>query len=84
MKINNEKNEVLYFYRKARHYTLHVKNSNTLRVEKFKFPGAVFTSDRRRNEIDTPIDKANAVVSELYRSVITKPELLNTAKLSVF
>ena len=35
-------------------------------------------------EIDTRIDKVNAVFHELYRSVITKRELSNTTKLSVF
>jgi len=45
----------------------------------------LFTSDSRQNkEIDVRIGKANAVLRELYRSVVTKRELLNTAKLSVF
>jgi len=35
-----------------------------------------------RQEIDTRIGKANAVLRELYRSVATKRELSNTAKLS--
>ena len=34
-------------------------------------------------EIDTRIGKANAILRELYRSVLTKRELSNTAKLSV-
>ena len=37
-----------------------------------------------RQEIDTRIGKANAVLRELYRSVRTRRELSNTAKLSVF
>jgi len=54
-------------------------------VEKFKFLGVVFTSDGRRSEeIDTRIGKTNAVQRELYRSMVTKRELSNTAKLSVF
>jgi len=32
-------------------------------------------------QIDTQIDKANAVLCELYRSVVTKQELSNTTKL---
>ena len=52
-------------------------------MEKFKYLGVVFTSDRRwSEEIDTRI--GNAVLHELYRSMITKWELSNTAKLSVF
>jgi len=35
-------------------------------------------------EIDTRIGKDNAVRRELYRSVVTKRELSNTVKLSVF
>jgi len=54
-------------------------------VEKFKYLGVVFTSDGRRNEeIDRWIGKTNAVLCELYRSVVTKRELSNTAKLSLF
>ena len=47
--------------------------------------GSLFTSDRRWSEdIDTRIGKANAVLLELYRSVVTKRALSNTAKLFVF
>jgi len=61
-------------------------SGNTLQqVEKLKYLEVVFTSGRRRSEeIDTRIGKANAFLRELYRSVATKRELLNTAKLSVF
>ena len=38
----------------------------------------------RRNEIDTRIDKDNAVPRELYRCEFTKWELSNTAKLLLF
>jgi len=45
----------------------------------------VFTSDGRQNkEIDPRISNANPVLRELYRSVVTKPDLSNTTKLSVF
>jgi len=47
--------------------------------------GMLLTSDERRNkEIDTRIGKVDAVLRELYRSVVTKRELSNTAKLPVF
>ena len=43
-----------------------------------------FTSDRNGiKEINIRIDKANTVLRELYRAVVTKRELSNTAKLSV-
>jgi len=46
---------------------------------------AVFTSDGRRNkESHTRIGKENAFLRELYRSVVTKRELLKSEKLSVF
>jgi len=35
-------------------------------------------------EVDTRIGEANAVLLELYRSVVTKREASNTAKLSAF
>jgi len=38
----------------------------------------------KNKEIDTRIDEANAVLRELHCSVVTKRELPNTAKLSVF
>ena len=42
------------------------------------------TSDGRLNkEIDAWVGKANAVLCELYHSMVTKLELSNTAKLSV-
>ena len=45
----------------------------------------VFTSDESRNKwIDTQIGKANAVLLELYFSVVTKQGLSNNAKFSVF
>ena len=46
--------------------------------------GSLLTSDGRQSEdIDTRIGKANTVLRELYRSVVTKRELSNTANLSV-
>jgi len=45
----------------------------------------LFRSDRKQNKkIDTRIRKANAVLRELYRSVVTNREISNTAKLLVF
>jgi len=58
---------------------------NTLQlVEKFKYIVVVLTSDgRRSDEADGWIAKENAVLHELYRSVVTKRES-STAKLSAF
>ena len=47
--------------------------------------GVVFTSDGSRNKgIDIRIGKANAFLREHYCSVVTKWELSETTKLSVF
>jgi len=61
-------------------------NRNTLQqVKTFKYLWVVFTSDGSRNkEIDTRIGKVNAVLREIYWSVLMKRELSKTAKLSVF
>jgi len=54
-------------------------------VEKFKYFRLEFTRAEEQNkEIDSSICKANAVPREVYRSVLTKRELSNIAKLSVF
>jgi len=51
-------------------------------VETFKYLRVVFKSDGSRNkEIDTRIGKANAILRELYCSVIAKREYSKTAKL---
>ena len=64
---------------------LQVSGNTLQQLEIFKYLGVVFTSDGRQSEeIDTRVANANAVQRELYRSVVTKWELSNTAKLSVF
>ena len=57
---------------------------NTLQqMEKFKYIAVVFTSDRRwSEEADAWIAKANAVLRELYRSVVTKWDVSNTTLLN--
>ena len=85
MKIRTKKTEVLLLSRNPRKCTLQVCGNTLQQVEKFKYVGVAFTSDGwRSEEIDTRIGKANAVLRELYRSVVTKRELSNNAKLSAF
>jgi len=59
---------------------------NTLQqLKEFKYIGVVFTSDGRwSEEADGWIAKANAVLHDLYCSVVTKPEVSSTTKLLVF
>ena len=61
-------------------------SGNTLhQVETLKYLGVVFTSDESRNKgIDIQIGKANAVLRELYCSVVTKRELSKNTMLSIF
>ena len=85
MKISTKNTEVLCLFRNPWQFMQQVNGSALQQVEKFKYLGVVFTSDgRRKEEIDKWIGKANAVLRELYRSVVTKQELSKTAKLSVF
>jgi len=44
----------------------------------------LYSDGRQNNETDTRIGKADAVLRAFYRSVVTKWELSNSAKLSVF
>jgi len=84
-KISTKKIEVLCHSRHPRQCFLQVSGNTLQQVETFKYLGVVFTSDAsRKKRIDTRIDKANAVLRELYCSVVTKRELSKTAKLSVF
>ena len=63
---------------------LQVSGNALQQVEKVKYIGVVFTSDRRwSEEIDARIGQTKAVLRELYCSVVTKRELSNTSKLSV-
>ena len=61
-------------------------NGATLKqVEKLKYLGVTFTSDRRQDkELKTGICKANAVTWALHYSVVMKWELLKKTKVSIF
>jgi len=73
MKISTKKTEVFCLSRNPRRYRLEVSGSTLQLVEKFKYLGVVFTSGGRPNkEIDKRCGKANPVLREFYRSVVTK------------
>ena len=80
-KISSKRIEALCLLRRPRQCILQVSGNILQQVETFKYLGVVFTSDGSRNK---EIDTANQVLRELYCSVVTKRELLKTAKLSVF
>jgi len=84
-KISTKKIEVLCLSGRPRQCILHVSGNTLQQVETFKFLGVVFTSDGSRNKgIDSRIGEANAILGELYCSVVSKQELTKTAKFSVF
>jgi len=84
-KISSKKIEVLCPLRRPRQCFLQVSGNTLQQVDTFQDLGVMFTSDVSRNKgIDTRIGKANAVVRELYCSMVTKRELSKNAKLSVF
>jgi len=63
---------------------LQVSGNTLQQVETFQYLGVVFTSDGSRNKgINTWFGKANAVLHEVYCSVVTKWEISKIAKPSV-
>jgi len=85
MKLNTTKSEeVLRLSTISSQCMLQVSSITLQQVEKFKYLGMLFTSDERRNKIDTRIGKANAVLRKLHRSVVIKRDVSKAAKLSVF
>jgi len=65
MIINTKNTEVLYLSRNPSQCVLQISGNTLQQVEKFKYVGVVFTSDRKQNkEVDTLISKSNAVLHE--------------------
>jgi len=74
-------------YVSPRQCFLQVSTNTLQQVETFKYvrDGVVFTSDESRHKgIDARIGRANAVLRELYCSVVTKQGLSTNANFSVF
>ena len=85
MKISTAKTEVLHLSRNPDQCVLQVNGATLKQVEKFKYLGVAFTSDRRQDEeLATRISKASAVMRALHYSVAMKRELSKKAKLSIF
>ena len=85
MKISTKNSGIMCLPTSPMQRMLQVRGNTLQQVEKFKYIGVVFTSDGRwSEEVDTRLGKGNAFLRELDRFVVTKRELLNTAKLSVF
>ena len=85
MKISTAKTEVFYLSRNPHQCVLQVNGATLKQVEKFKYLGVAFTSDRRQDkELDTRIGKASAVMRDLHYLVVMKRELSKKTKLSIF
>ena len=85
MKIRTAKVEVLPLLRNPDQCMLQVNGATLKQVEKFKYFGAAFTSDKRQDkELDTHIGNASAVMRALLYSVVMKRELSKKAKLAIF
>ena len=73
MKISTAKTGVLHLSRNLDQCVVQVNGVTLKQVEKFKYLGVAFTSDRRQDEeLDTRIGKANAVMRALHYSVVMK------------
>jgi len=76
MKISTKNTEVLCLSRKPRQCMLQVSGNALQQVEEVKYIGVVFASDRRwSEEIDARIGQTEAVLRELYCSMVTQREL---------
>ena len=78
--------EVLCLSTNPKQCILQVSGNALQEVRKFKYLGVVafLRVTEGGVRIDTRIGKVNAVLLELYRSVVTKRSLSNTTKLLVF
>jgi len=76
MKISTNNSKVLCLSTSPSQCMLQMNGYTLQQVEKFKYIRVLLTSDGRRNkEIETRIGKVNAVLRELYCSVVTNREL---------
>ena len=84
-KTNTAKTEILHLSRNLDQCVLQVNGTTLKQVEKFKYLGVAFASDRRQDEeLDTRTGKASAVMRALHYSVVTIRELSKKAKFSIF
>ena len=84
IKISTAKTEIVCISRHPVQYSFQTNKVTLQQTEKFKYLGVTLSSDgRQNNELDTRIEKASALMRQLYRSVVLKRELCTRAKLSV-
>ena len=73
MKISVAKTEVLHLSKSPDQCVLQVNGATLKQVEKLKYLGVAFTSDKRQDdELDTRIGKASAVMQALHYLIVMK------------
>ena len=86
MKISTAKIEIMCLSRHPVQCSFKANGVTLQQTEKFKYLEVTFLSNGRQDNelIDTRIEKASAVMRQLWRSILVKRELRTRAKLSVF
>ena len=85
MKLSMAKIEIMCLSGHPVQFSFRTNGVTLKQTEKFKYVEVAFSSDGRQyNKLDSRIEKASAVMRQLYRSVVLKRELCTKAKHSVF
>ena len=85
MRISTSKSEAMVLSRKQVDCPLRVGNASLPQVKEFKYLGVLFASEgTMEREMGRRIGAAGAVLQSLYRTVVTKRELSQKAKLSIY
>ncbi|KAM7380977.1 hypothetical protein PAMP_004240 [Pampus punctatissimus] len=85
MRISTSKSEAMVLSRKPMDCLLRVGNESLLQVKEFKYLGVLFTSEGTMGrEIDRRVRAAGAVLQVFHRTVVTKRELSQKAKLLIY
>ena len=85
MRISTSKSEAMVLSRKPMECLLQVGNESLPQVKEFKYLGVLFASEgTMEREIGRRIGAAGAVLHSIYRTVVTKRELSQKAKLSIY
>ena len=84
-KISTAKTEIMCLSRHSVQFSFQTNGVTLQQTEKFKYFGVTFSSDGRHdNDLDIRIEKASAIMRQIYRLVLLERELYTKAKLSVF
>ncbi|KAK5888457.1 hypothetical protein CesoFtcFv8_014550 [Champsocephalus esox] len=85
MRISTSKSEAMVLSRKPMDCPLQVGNESLPQVKELKYLGVLFSSEgTMEREMGRRIRAVGAVLQSLYRTVVTKRELSQKAKLSVY